>query len=358
MSSNSRAADPQRFLSTISGMFCFIVFIVFTFLAPSPSLFGQQVDKNGQESFTLDEIFAGELPQTLDDLRAFQEHVKELVKDLKPATVGIQMTQAQGSGVIISDDGYILTAAHVIGKPGLKCKVKLPDGRIVNAKTLGVNHPMDSGLLKITDEGTWPYLDMGESATVKKGQWVIAIGHPGGFDDLRGPVVRVGRYTGKSPDLRAMNTDCTLVGGDSGGPLFDMNGYIIGIHSKIGASIKQNMHVPIDTYGETWDKLEAGEEIGRTRSSSPVSRTKLGFRYRIISNDEIVKVTKVYEDSNAEKAGLKAGDEIESINGIKVKTRSEMNAAFNKAIGRDKGNKLRLSIVRDGKTKKIEFEVN
>src|SRR4029077_15044098 len=77
----------------------------------------------------------------------------------------------------------------------------------------------------------------------------------------RPPVVRVGRILETTP--KYLRTDCTLVGGDSGGPLFDMNGKVIGIHSRIGGSISFNIHVPVDTYAETWEKLAASEVWGR-----------------------------------------------------------------------------------------------
>ena len=83
--------------------------------------------------------------------------------------------------------------------------------------------------------------------------WCIAIGHPGGYKLGRTPVVRVGRILDVGKAM--IQTDCTLVGGDSGGPLFDMFGRVIGINSRIGPNINYNIHVPVDTYHDTWDKL-------------------------------------------------------------------------------------------------------
>jgi hypothetical protein len=102
---------------------------------------------------------------------------------------------------------------------------------------------------------------MGKASDLKKGQWVIAVGHPGGFRTNRTPVVRVGRVLYANPFL--IRTDCTLVGGDSGGPLFDMTGKVIGIHSRIGPmALTENIHVPIDTYRETRERLARGESFG------------------------------------------------------------------------------------------------
>src|SRR5438876_11640505 len=100
---------------------------------------------------------------------------------------------------------------------------------------------------------------MGKSDELTKGEWCLATGHPRGYKPGRTPPVRLGR------DLTFGNTiiktDCTLVGGDSGGPLFDMQGRVIGIHSRIGQTLAQNMHVPVDTYRETWDRLVKGDRV-------------------------------------------------------------------------------------------------
>src|SRR5205807_4246056 len=94
--------------------------------------------------------------------------------------------------------------------------------------------------------------------------WCVVTGHPGGFRPGRSPVVRVGRILelNLTSPRAYLRTDCTLVGGDSGGPLFDMHGRVIGIHSRIGGSITANLHVPVDTYRETWDRLVKGERWG------------------------------------------------------------------------------------------------
>lgn len=200
-------------------------------------------------------------PENVDDLAGIEKHVQRVLERVMPAVVGVRVGPGQGSGVIISADGYVLTAGHVSGKPDQNAVIILPNGKQVKAKTLGQNKGIDSGLCKITDEGKYPFLDMGKSIDLKPGHWVLAIGHPGGFRPNRTPVVRVGRVLGANQFL--IRTDCTLVGGDSGGPLFDMQGRVIGIHSRIGGKeITENIHVPIDTFHQTWAKLAKGESWG------------------------------------------------------------------------------------------------
>ena len=203
-------------------------------------------------------------PENIQELRDIEKHVQEVLKKVIPAVVGVRVGPGQGSGVIISEDGYVLTAGHVSGKPEQDATIILPDGTQLKAKTLGQNKTIDSGMLKIVDDGKgtkYPFLDMGKSGELKAGHWVVAIGHPGGFRKNRTPVVRVGRVLVANAFL--IRTDCTLVGGDSGGPLFDMHGNVVGIHSRIGGfAITENIHVPVDTYRQTFAKLAKGETWG------------------------------------------------------------------------------------------------
>src|SRR5262249_27260555 len=153
---------------------------------------------------------AHKVPATVDDLRALEKAVQAILPKTQPCTVAIYIGTGQGSGVIISEDGFVLTAGHVSGKPGQDAIVVMPDGKKLKGKTLGRNPGIDSGLVKIMDEGKYPFCDMGKASDVKRGQWVVAIGHPGGFRLNRKPVVRLGRVIQTNHML--IHTDCTLVG--------------------------------------------------------------------------------------------------------------------------------------------------
>lgn len=236
-------------------------------------------------------------PENLDDLKAFQKQVRAVTDKVVPTTVCLLVGGASGSGVIVSEDGLIMTAGHVSGTPGKEISVILHDGREVKGKTLGRWAGIDSGMAKITTEGKWPYAELGTSKDLKAGQWVISTGHPGGYKKGRPPVVRVGRLGLVTDSM--LQSDCTLVGGDSGGPLFDMSGKVIGIHSRIGEPIVANVHVPADTYKETWDGLVRGVSLGEAY---------LGVRADVDAKN--CKVGEVTKDAPAEKAGLKPGDVI------------------------------------------------
>jgi serine protease Do len=260
-----------------------------------------------------------------------------------PCTVCLQVGNSSGSGVIISEDGLILTAGHVSGDPGRKITVVLHDGRRVEGVTLGRDSrgQIDSGMAQITTTGTWPYAELGVSKDLKPGQWCIATGHPGGVKRDRPPVVRVGRVV--SRDETWVKSDCTLVGGDSGGPLFDMTGKVIGIHSRIGPPLTENIHVPADTYRDNWDQLVKSEVIGDVR-------VYLGVQaYEDAKNCKLGQITK---GSPADNAGLKSGDVITRFAGKEVGSYPEMVKLLQK---QKPGDEVPLEIKRGDETKELRI---
>ena len=214
-------------------------------------------------------------------LEAIQARVEKVVKKCTPETVAILIGFGAGSGVIVSEDGLVLTAAHVItgedlmgkGGPyesGKPCTIVLADGKHVKGKTLGVNSDNDVGMVQITDKGPnngkWPFLPVAKSATLKKGEWVVSLGHPGGPKIGRPPVARLGRIEARTSDI--VRSNCTLVGGDSGGPLFDLDGNVVGIHSRIGLTLAQNIHVPIELFQAQWERAREWGNIWASREAA------------------------------------------------------------------------------------------
>ncbi|MBX9622323.1 MAG: S1C family serine protease [Gemmataceae bacterium] len=253
-------------------------------------------------------------PASVADLKALQDRVKGVVAKCSSATVGLFIGAGAGSGVIVSEDGLILTAAHVAGdKAGRDCTIILPDGKQVKGKTLGYDPKLDSGMVKITDpgpdDGKWPYLPVGKSAGLKKGQWVVALGHPGGWRKGRAPVARLGQV--QRAEKGSLSTNCTLVGGDSGGPLFDLDGNVIGIHSQIAFQLDNNIHVPADVFKDQWDQLVAGEHVGRP------FRAYLGVVFDDEWAEPGARLKEVDEGPGAD-AGLLPGDVIVKFDGTAV----------------------------------------
>ena len=265
----------------------------------------------------LEFLSEGGAPTSIAQLEQMQDVFAKLAKDVEEATVNVAVSEAQGSGVVVSRDGYILTAAHVISRPNLDATITFADGSTAKAITLGVNRRMDSGMLKITEKGKWPFLDIGESSPVERGQWVMAIGHPGGLTKGRGLVYRAGRVL--SNESSNLTTDCTLVGGDSGGPLVDLDGYVIGIHSRIGTQLTENHHVPIDTFSMEWDELTDAVVVGSTTAFLGVSFS---------SDRSINKIEVISKNEGAEAAGMLVDDVIIKINDAATNNRSQFRRAM------------------------------
>jgi S1-C subfamily serine protease len=204
-------------------------------------------------------------PKNVDQLRAIETQLKMVAAKVVPCTVGLKVGPAGGSGVIVSEDGYVLTAGHVIRKPGQKIGI-----------SLGVYGSADAGLAKITDKGKYPFVEMGKSADLKQGAWVVAVGHPLGYKSGRPPVIRVGRILRAREQV--IQTDCPLISGDSGGPLFDLSAKVIGINSRIGGPVSMNFHVPIDIFHKHWERLKKSEVWKDDVPGRDCTEVKAAFR--------------------------------------------------------------------------------
>jgi len=179
----------------------------------------------------------------------------------------------------------------------------------------------------------------------------IAMGHPGGFDIRRPPPVRIGRAYNSNTN-KFIVTDCVVIGGDSGGPLFDLDGNLMGIHSSIGAQLGQNNHAPVHIVKEDWDRLKKGEKWGtpmRARRASPPPETgkpRLGMR---LESGESLTIEKVHPGSAMEAAGVKDGDMIAAIDGKKVANKSALRKI---AATFKPGQEVEFELKRDGKSLK------
>lgn len=291
-------------------------------------------------------------PASAAELLAVEARVEVVSKAVLPAVVGVTVENGQGSGVIVSPDGYVLTAAHVTGEPNLNIWITLPDGRRVKAKTLGTNKGIDSGLIKIDGPGPWPYCEIGKSGLLAKGQWVLALGHPGGYQRNRPPVVRLGRVLANNGVDGFVMTDCTLVGGDSGGPLFDLDGKVVGIHSRIGPSTLNNMHVPADTYTGTWDRLVKGDAWGDKFAFLRPNGPMLGIGGENLDGEPGARITNVTANGPAADAGIRSGDVVTLFDGKPVTSIEQLAEMISK---KKVGDAVPITVTRDGK--KVEFDV-
>jgi serine protease Do len=274
---------------------------------------------------------------TLASLINVQNSIRNVVDRNLPAVISISDGAGFGSGVIVSPEGLILTAGHVVNTGASQFEIFFPGGQTATARLLGYNLNVDAAMLKLDGTGPWPFVELGEQASLKKGDWVVCLGHSGGYELGRKPPVRTGRVLDFRDEM--VVTDAVLIGGDSGGPLFDTDGKLIGIHSSIGEVIAENRHVSVDLYRRDWDRLARGERWGQLpdlpgdidkhlppdgQQTDPrqTQRAKLGVKVDQAAQNAVV--SEVTPGSPAERIGLKRGDVIESFGGVKVESGNQL----------------------------------
>ncbi len=296
------------------------------------------------------------------DLVSLQKSVRHVIQEATDWTVCIMSGPGMGSGVIISDDGYVLTAAHVMGGAQTEddIVIVLNTGRRVRAMPLGANRTRDAALVKIVDpmdpqdpDRPWPHAKLGNSAKLKLGDWIVSLGHPGGYEPGRLPPARLGRIVANEDGPFGLITDSTLIGGDSGGPMFNLKGEVVGIHSSIGAPLSENRHVPVDVYKRDWTRLKDADRWGRL--GQLVRGPDAGYLgVGIELTDGGVKVTDVREDSAAEKGGVQPGDVVQSIEGFRV---GNPFSLVETVSARRPGDTVKLKVKRGGEDLTLDVEL-
>ncbi len=292
-------------------------------------------------------------PENRKDLEAIQSALVAALPKTRAATVGIEISEGSGTGVIVSEDGLVLTAAHVSGGVKKKVTVVLEDGTKVKAETLGLVSDTDAAMLKITEEGKWPHVEIDREDSVRLGDWVFALGHSGGFDKERGLVVRLGRLVRMAHST--FQSDCILIGGDSGGPLFDLTGKLVAINSRVGGEVQENMHVPMSEFTRHWDAMLEGEFIGEGPfATKPVKGSGyLGIATNAREEGGLV-VTKVGRKTPAEEAGIKEGDVIFKLNDTPLAKREDLQEILAEMSA---GDEVVFEMERDGKPETLTFNL-
>ena len=266
-------------------------------------------------------------------------------------------THSLGSGFIISADGYVLTNAHVVEKAD-EVTVKTTDKREFTAKVIGSDRRTDIALLKI-DAKNLPVANLGDPNTMKVGSWVIAIGSPYGFENsvTAGIVSAKGRALPGDNFVSFIQTDVAVNPGNSGGPLFNLNGEVVGVNSQIysrtGGYMGLSFAIPIDV---------AMDIVSQLKGNGKVSRGRLGIQIQEVTAELAASfglkdakgalVAAIEKGSPAEKGGMQPGDVILKFEGKPVSSSSDLP----RMVGATKpGSKTKLEIWRNRASKEISI---
>jgi len=310
------------------------------------------------------------------------ESFADLVEQLQPAVVNIstkqevtlgvrldpfagtrepvtQEQQGGGSGFLISDDGYIVTNNHVVtggprGEQVNQVTVTLTNGKEFQAKIVGRDVASDLALLKIDATGM-PFVKFGDSGKARVGDWVVAIGNPLGLGSTvtAGIISAVQRNIGSGGAYdRYIQTDTAINRGNSGGPLFDLHGNVVGINnmliSPVGANIGVNFAIPADAAIPVINALRAGERVERGYLGIGIAPVGEDMAAALgLPKDRGEFVQRVEDDGAAAKAGIKRGDVVTKVNGKDVTPQQTLSYIV---ANTKPGTRIPIEVVRDGKT--------
>jgi len=301
----------------------------------------------------------------LDENDPMYEFFKRFIPDIPPGGgPGAPEQGAErvglGSGFIISPDGYILTNGHVVADSD-DVTVRLSDAkREFKAKVVGVDRRTDVALIKV-DAHDLPVAKLGTSSQVEPGQWVAAIGSPFGFDNTitAGIVSATRRALPDESFVPFIQTDVAVNPGNSGGPLINLKGEVVGINSVIysrtGGYMGVSFAIPIDVALDVAKQLQATGKVTRGRLGVGIqSLTKELAQSFKLDQPVGAVITNVEKGSPADKAGLKAGDVILSYNGKKIEDPNELPRLV---AATKPGEKAKLEVWRNGKREQVAATV-
>ena len=292
-------------------------------------------------SSTLNQIYAQATPGVVDIT---------VTETSNNGGFGQQSTQAEGTGFVYDTKGDIVTAAHVVDGAN-SIKVHFKDGKTVTASLVGKDDSTDTAVIKVNvDSSELHPLAIGSSAAVQPGDEAVAIGSPFGLTETMtaGIISAVGRTITAPNNFSisgAIQTDAPINHGNSGGPLLNTSGQVIGVNVQIDSESNGSEGVgfatPIDTVKGVADTLISGGKV---------QHAYLGIQVSDTTANGGAKVNSVVSGSPADKAGLQAGDVITAVGGTQISTADELTAAVNVY---KPGDKATLKVNRNGTTKSI-----
>jgi serine protease Do len=266
-----------------------------------------------------------------------------------------------GSGFIISADGYVLTSNHVVDGAD-QVVVRLSDRRELDAKVIGTDSEYDIALLKI-NAASLPTVAVGDSSRLKPGQWVVAIGSPFNFDHsvTHGVVSYVGRGFGGADQqyVPFIQTDVPINRGNSGGPLFNLDGQVVGINSQIfsntGSSVGISFAIPINIAMNAVEQIKTTGHVARGMIGVQIQNVDRAMAQSLgLPRSGGALVNKITPGSGADKADVHVGDVILAYDGHDI----ELSSDLPPLVGSTKpGNKAELKLFREGKTMSVPVTV-
>ncbi|MBL6614522.1 MAG: DegQ family serine endoprotease [Reyranella sp.] len=278
------------------------------------------------------------------------------MKPQRPAQKG----QAVGTGFIIDEKGWIVTNYHVAGKAD-EITVTLADGRKLPAKLMGGDEKTDLALLKVESDKPLPYVTFGDATKVRVGQPVMAVGNPFGL----GGTVTTGIVSARGRDIHSgpfddyIQTDAAINRGNSGGPLFDMEGRVIGINTAIfspsGGSVGLGFAIPSSLAQPVVDQLKANGKVERGLLGvqiQPVSEELA--KSMSLDSEKGALVAQVTPDSAAMAAGIQSGDLIKSVDGKSVESVKDLTRMIS---GMKPGTSAKIGLWRDGKDMTVTAKI-
>lgn len=296
-------------------------------------------------------------PMPFDDSPLFRDFFEDFFNDILPKEKEYKSTSL-GSGFIISSDGYIVTNDHVVRNAD-EISVKLHDKRTFKARVVGRDPKTDVAVIKI-NANNLAFLKFGDSGKIKIGQWAIAVGNPFGLNGTLtvGVISATGRSNlGIETYEDFIQTDASINPGNSGGPLLNIYGEVIGINTAIVAAGQGiGFAIPANMAKNIIEQIIKKGSIERSwlgvgiQKLTPELAESMG-----IKKAEGILVNRIYENSPAEKAGLKEGDVILECNETKLEDPSDLQKIV---IGSPIGTVLKLKVLRENKTIFIDIKTD
>jgi serine protease Do len=301
---------------------------------------------------------AGRVPNIPED-DPFYEFFRRFMPNPGPGAPREFQSQSLGSGFIISADGFVLTNAHVV-EAADEITVKLTDKRELKAKVIGADRRTDIALLKIEASGL-PFVRFGDPNKLRVGEWVVAIGSPFGFENsvTAGIVSAKGRSLPQENFVPFIQTDVAVNPGNSGGPLFNLRGEVVGINSAIysrtGGFMGLSFAIPIDVANDITQQLKTGGRVIRGRIGvviQPVTKELAdGFG---LTKPTGALVNSVEKGGPAEKAGVEPGDVILRFDGKPVTSSEDLPRVVG---GTRPGSRVAMQIWRNKAARDVQVTV-